>query len=105
MAGQQAELRAVFCEALEQKTPEKRAEYLDRACRGTPELRARVEALLQAHEEASGFARWRAEGMYRTARERRTADGSGHLADVRWSTSRAKALPAGFSASARMVKA
>ena len=31
---------------------EERARYLDDACRGKPELRQRVEALLRAHEEA-----------------------------------------------------
>jgi serine/threonine protein kinase len=55
MAAQQPQLRAVFCEALERQTPQERAEYLDRACRGRPGLRARVEELLRAHAEASGF--------------------------------------------------
>src|SRR5712692_4598910 len=55
MADPQPELRAVFCEALDRKTPQELAEYLDQACGRNPELRARVEALLQAHEEASGF--------------------------------------------------
>ncbi|MBL8820942.1 MAG: serine/threonine protein kinase, partial [Planctomycetia bacterium] len=37
-------------------TPEaERAVLLDRACEGKPELRARVEALLQAHENSGGF--------------------------------------------------
>jgi serine/threonine protein kinase len=51
----QPELRAIFCAALDRATPRERAEYLDEACHGKPELRQRVEALLQAHEEASGF--------------------------------------------------
>src|SRR5229473_3053134 len=55
MPGTQAELRAVFCEALDRKTPQERAAYLDQACLQSPELRARVEALLQAHAEATGF--------------------------------------------------
>jgi serine/threonine protein kinase len=55
MADQQPELRAVFCEALDRQTPQEQADYLDRACAGRPELRARVEALLRAHAEASGF--------------------------------------------------
>jgi hypothetical protein len=55
MRDPQPELRAIFCAALDRKTPRERADYLDETCRGKPELRQRVEALLQAHEEASGF--------------------------------------------------
>ena len=49
------ETRAVFAGALVLTTPEARARYLDDACRGKPELRQRVEALLRAHEEAGAF--------------------------------------------------
>ena len=35
--------------------PEERAAYLDRACAGDAPLRARIEALLAAHEAAAGF--------------------------------------------------
>jgi WD40 repeat protein/serine/threonine protein kinase/Flp pilus assembly protein TadD len=55
MTDPQPELRAIFCDALGRPTPCERAEYLDLACQGKPELRARVEALLRAHDEASGF--------------------------------------------------
>ena len=55
MTDPQAELRALFCEALDRATPEQQAAYLDRACEGRPELRSRLEALLQANAEASGF--------------------------------------------------
>jgi tetratricopeptide (TPR) repeat protein len=55
MAGPLPELRAVFCEALDHKTPQAQAAYLDQVCQGRPELRARVEALLQAHAQASEF--------------------------------------------------
>src|SRR4051794_23922944 len=51
----QPELRAIFCEALDRPTLPERADYLDEACHGKPELRQRVEALLQAHAEASCF--------------------------------------------------
>jgi hypothetical protein len=57
MTGPQAEVRDVFCEALERQSALARADYLDRACQGKPELRARVEALLRASDEASGFLR------------------------------------------------
>src|SRR5262249_34877483 len=49
------ELRAIFCAALDRSTPRERADFLKEACQGKPELRLRVEALLQAHGEASGF--------------------------------------------------
>src|SRR5437763_941132 len=55
MASPQPDLRAVFCEALGRKKPQDQAEYLDQACQGRPEVRARVEALLRANDEASGF--------------------------------------------------
>jgi hypothetical protein len=55
MSDPQPELRAVFCEALDRAIGRERADYLDQACAGRPELRARVEALLQAHSQASGF--------------------------------------------------
>ncbi|MFO0842105.1 MAG: hypothetical protein U0797_06845 [Gemmataceae bacterium] len=55
MAGEPGELRALFCEALDRPTPQGQADYLDQACRGRPELRARVEALLRAQAEAGGF--------------------------------------------------
>src|SRR6516162_3524596 len=55
MVGLQPELRAVFCEALDRNSPEERTAYLDEACQGRPDLRARIEALLQAHAQACGF--------------------------------------------------
>jgi serine/threonine protein kinase/WD40 repeat protein len=51
----QPELRAIFCAALDRDSPPERAAYLDQACQGKPELRQRVEALLQAHAQASDF--------------------------------------------------
>ncbi len=49
------ETRAVFTAILALNTPQERAHFLDEACRGKPELRQRVEALLRAHEQASSF--------------------------------------------------
>jgi serine/threonine protein kinase len=43
-------LRAIFAAAL-QRDPEERNGYLSEACAGHPELRAKVEALLQAHSQ------------------------------------------------------
>jgi hypothetical protein len=48
-------LRALFCGALEQPTPAERSRYLDEHCGGDGELRARVEALLAAHDAAGQF--------------------------------------------------
>ena len=49
------ETRAVFGAALALTDPEQRARYMDEACRGKPELRQRVEALLRAYEQAGAF--------------------------------------------------
>src|SRR6516165_69932 len=45
----------LFAAALEIDAPEERAAYLDRACGGDDAMRARVEALLRAHERAGNF--------------------------------------------------
>jgi tetratricopeptide (TPR) repeat protein len=46
---------SIFCSALERSNAEERAAYLEAACGTDVESRARIEALLQAHEEAGGF--------------------------------------------------
>jgi serine/threonine protein kinase len=48
-------VEAVFFGALEKATPAERVEYLDGACAGNPELRARVERLLAAHPHVGDF--------------------------------------------------
>src|SRR6516162_3153371 len=45
----------VFTNALKLGTPAERAAYLDEACAGDPQLRAGVEALLQAHASDPAF--------------------------------------------------
>ena len=45
----------VFSEALERRSAEERAAYLQEACRGDDGLRARVGDLLRAHQEAGRF--------------------------------------------------
>ena len=47
--------REIFCEALERPTTRERAEYLDEVCGDDAAFRARVEALLNAHQEAGRF--------------------------------------------------
>jgi tetratricopeptide (TPR) repeat protein len=46
---------SLFHEALARPTPQERAAFLDAACAGRPELRAAVESLLAAHEQAGAF--------------------------------------------------
>jgi tetratricopeptide (TPR) repeat protein/serine/threonine protein kinase len=48
-------LMTIFGEALERSSPDERAAYLDTACGPDRELRARVEALLRAHQQAGQF--------------------------------------------------
>src|SRR5689334_13601509 len=43
--------KAIFLEAVERHAPDQWPAFLDRACAGQPDLRGRVEALLQAHWE------------------------------------------------------
>lgn len=45
----------VFLAALEKGTPKERAAYLDEACKDNPDLRRRVDRLLQAHPKAGDF--------------------------------------------------
>jgi serine/threonine protein kinase len=47
--------KVIFGEALDCATPSEQAAYLDRACGGDTALRARVEALLRAHQKAGHF--------------------------------------------------
>jgi non-specific serine/threonine protein kinase/serine/threonine-protein kinase len=47
--------RKIFCEALERPMGRARTEYLDEVCGEDAGLRARVEALLNAHQEAGHF--------------------------------------------------
>jgi serine/threonine protein kinase/tetratricopeptide (TPR) repeat protein len=49
------EMMSIFCEALERESRSARAEYLESACGNDSALRARIDALLQAHEQAGEF--------------------------------------------------
>jgi WD40 repeat protein len=48
-------VEAIFSAALEKASAEERSAYLDNTCGDDPVLRQRVAALLQAHQDASGF--------------------------------------------------
>jgi serine/threonine protein kinase len=49
------DIKTIFSEALEKKDVKERADYLNEACGNDAELRAKVEALLKAHQEAGSF--------------------------------------------------
>jgi hypothetical protein len=55
MAATEPKLRDVFSKAVQCQTPEEQAAYLDQACQGDVELRARLEELLQAQREVGSF--------------------------------------------------
>jgi len=48
------QIRELFSQTLE-RPPEQRAQFLDQACKGEPELRPQVDSLLRAHERAGDF--------------------------------------------------
>jgi serine/threonine protein kinase len=49
------EIKAIFSEAYKKRTVQERSDYLDRACGDNEELRAEIEALLTAHDQADDF--------------------------------------------------
>jgi serine/threonine protein kinase/WD40 repeat protein len=55
MAADPNRLEMIFAAALAYASPQERAAYCDRACAGDPELRRRVQVLLQAHDDAGSF--------------------------------------------------
>ncbi len=55
MSDKNLDIRAIFCQALDQDSPQALAAYLDAACGDNAALRAQVEQLLRAHREAGGF--------------------------------------------------
>ena len=55
MADVKPDEKGIFCEALDRQSARERAVYLDAACGDDADLRARVEALLNAHQEAGNF--------------------------------------------------
>jgi serine/threonine protein kinase len=55
MTDPKPDIRSIFCEALAYSAPEELARFLDAACLGNAQLRARIEALLEAHGAAGKF--------------------------------------------------
>jgi len=46
---------AIFCIAVKIKAPDRRASFLDRACKGDEVLRAKVDEMLASHSDADRF--------------------------------------------------
>src|SRR3990172_2645081 len=59
----------IFLQALEIQSPDHRRAHLDKACAQDANLRAQVEALLKAHEQADSFLDSPAPGLAATADE------------------------------------
>jgi WD40 repeat protein/serine/threonine protein kinase len=55
MAASVADIKSIFGKALELRLATERAAYLEQACQGDSGLRAEVESLLQARQDAGGF--------------------------------------------------
>jgi serine/threonine protein kinase len=55
MGSRYTEVKAIFDLAVETESPSERTTYIEAACGGDDQLRAGVEGLLKAHEEADGF--------------------------------------------------
>jgi serine/threonine protein kinase len=55
MAASVADIKSIFGKALELRSAAERAAYLEQACQGDSRLRAEVESLLQARQEAGDF--------------------------------------------------
>ncbi|MHC4557476.1 MAG: serine/threonine protein kinase [Planctomycetota bacterium] len=55
MSKETKKIKTIFSEALEKQTSKEQAAYLDEACRNDAGLRAKVEKLLKAHNEAGDF--------------------------------------------------
>jgi len=55
MGNEPIDIKSIFSEALQKKDPQERAAYLDKVCGNDMQLRATVEALLKAHQDAGDF--------------------------------------------------
>jgi eukaryotic-like serine/threonine-protein kinase len=55
MSAKAADVKSIFGKAMDMQSSAQRAAYLEEACADNPQVRAEVESLLQASEEAHGF--------------------------------------------------
>ena len=73
MASPDVNLKSLFCEALERPGGPERDAFLEDACRGNPALKAGVEGLLAAHDQAGRFLAQGPEGPVADGSETLTA--------------------------------
>ena len=66
MTKQQVDIESIFDRAVELDSPEQRQAFLEEACGGDRELRARVESLLRASNDAGSFLEKPPEGLAAT---------------------------------------
>src|SRR5262249_49657783 len=77
MSDGKADAKALFLEALERPGREEVLRFLDEACGGDAALRARVEELLRAHQDAGSFLERPAGGPVETVDEPPRGEGPG----------------------------
>src|SRR5262245_38926843 len=63
MAATAYQTDSIFWEALEISPPDRRSDYLDRACDGNPQLRQHLEEMLAAYPKVSEFLERPAAGI------------------------------------------
>ena len=76
MTSPDPDLKSLFCEALERPGGPERDAYLEDACRGNPALKAGVEGLLAAHDQAGRFLAQGPEGPVADGLETLAATGT-----------------------------
>src|SRR5262245_13832243 len=77
MSDMKADAKALFLEALERPGREELPRFLDEACGGNAALRARVEELLRAHQDAGSFLESPAGSLVVTVDEQPVSEGPG----------------------------
>ena len=65
MGAEESRVESIFHAAMDRGSAAERAAYLDRACAGDPELRSRVERLLEVQPELSRFVQAYSESVGR----------------------------------------
>jgi WD40 repeat protein/serine/threonine protein kinase len=77
MDTEQPDIKEIFYAAIETKSKKQRDAYLDEVCRGDRKLRAEVEVLLKAHDQAGSFLEEPAVGAKVTLDESPLTEGPG----------------------------
>jgi serine/threonine protein kinase/WD40 repeat protein len=79
MAASVADIKSIFGKALELSSVSERAAYLEQVCQKDPRLRAEVESLLQAREDAGGFLDSRTRDLATSVEEPAIAEHAGTI--------------------------